>query len=316
MSPRIRMIVFSLSGLILLILDGTTARIGILEGMKLCMNTLIPSLFPFCVLSALLTGSLISQPIPILKPICKFCRISPGFESLLLIGWLGGYPIGAQNVAAAHRSGFLTSEDATRMAIICNNAGPAFLFGILGPIILGKYTVWMLWGILLCSSLLTAHLIPGGKAHPGSLPQQELPAFPTAIRTGIVSMANICANVLFMRMILEFITKWVLSDFSNVFTALISGILEVSNGCIQLAGIKNSTIQCMIASTLLSFGGICVWMQTRSVCYDMDLKGYLKWKLFQSILALCLTAATLYPCLLVLVIPMLSGYLILRFFKK
>ena len=316
MNSRTKVIFFSSLGLILLILDTKTARIGISEGIALCLNTLIPSLFPFCVLSTLLTGNLTNQPMAILKPICKFCRIPQGCESLLLIGWLGGYPVGAQNVAAAHRSGVLSSEDAARMAIICNNPGPAFLFGILGPIISGKHTVLLMWWILLCSSLLTAHLIPGGTSHEGSLPPHEVPSFPSAIRSGIASMANICANVMFMGMILEFLTKWIPSGTSHVVTTLICGILEVSNGCFLLPGIENPAVRCLVANALLSFGGICVWMQTVSVCHNLDLKAYLKWKLVQSLLTFIMTAAIFLPRLLIPLLPILTGKILLRHFGK
>ena len=46
------------AALLVLILDGNTAIAGIREGIQICIQTLIPSLFPFFICSGLLTGNL------------------------------------------------------------------------------------------------------------------------------------------------------------------------------------------------------------------------------------------------------------------
>ena len=104
--------------MLVLILDGQTAMAGAAEGLALCMKTLIPSLFPFFLLSAMLTSSL-----------------SGG--GLLLTGLLGGYPLGAANAARAYRARQLDRAEAERMAVLCNCAGPSFLFGVVGPVLGG-----------------------------------------------------------------------------------------------------------------------------------------------------------------------------------
>ena len=48
-------LVFSSAGMLVLILDGKAALLGAQAGVELCLNTVIPSLFPFFVLSVLLT---------------------------------------------------------------------------------------------------------------------------------------------------------------------------------------------------------------------------------------------------------------------
>ena len=58
----------SASGILLLILDGKTAISGASEGLQLCIRSVIPSLFPFFVLSNLLTGTLLGQDISVFRP--------------------------------------------------------------------------------------------------------------------------------------------------------------------------------------------------------------------------------------------------------
>ena len=127
--------------MLVLILDGKTAMAGAFEGTMLCIRTLIPSLFPFFVLSAMLTSSL-----------------SGG--SLLLAGVLGGYPVGAGNVARAYRNGQVSRSEAQRLVVLCNCAGPSFLFGVLGPVLGGAEACFLLWGVYLCSILALWLLFP------------------------------------------------------------------------------------------------------------------------------------------------------------
>ena len=88
-------------GLLVLILDAKTALQGARQGVELCLKTVIPSLFPFFVLSILLTSSLLGSRIPLLRPLGRLCGVPKGAESLLIPAFLGGYPVGAQSVPEA-----------------------------------------------------------------------------------------------------------------------------------------------------------------------------------------------------------------------
>jgi hypothetical protein len=63
---------------------------------------------------------------------------------------------------------------------------------------------------------------------------------------------------------------------------------------------------------MLSFGGICVAMQTASAIGELPLRSYLLGKLLQGLVVVCLTAAFLYRIPVLLLLPVL----ILRTAKK
>ena len=144
----------------LLILDAKTALAGATEGLEICIRTVIPSLFPFFILSTLLTGNLLGTNIRLLRPLGKICGIPNGAESVLLVGFLGGYPTGAQAVCQAWRSGGLSKNDAQRMLGFCNNAGPAFLFGMGATLFDNQALLWIIWIVQIVSALLTSALLP------------------------------------------------------------------------------------------------------------------------------------------------------------
>ena len=78
------------AGMLVLILDGKTALAGARSGIALCLMTVIPTLFPFIVLSVLLSGALLGASIPPLRPVGKILKMPAGTESLLLCAFLGG----------------------------------------------------------------------------------------------------------------------------------------------------------------------------------------------------------------------------------
>ena len=101
--------------MLVLILDSPTALSGAKNGIEICLQSVIPSLFPFFVLSILLTSGLTGQRSPIIRPLSFFTGIPQGSESIFLTGLLGGYPVGAQAVGSAYRMGVLTDTEAARM---------------------------------------------------------------------------------------------------------------------------------------------------------------------------------------------------------
>ena len=62
-------------GMLLLIFDSKTALEGARAGIDLCIRTVIPSLFPFFVLSMVLTGALMGTSLLWLRPIGALCGV-------------------------------------------------------------------------------------------------------------------------------------------------------------------------------------------------------------------------------------------------
>ena len=78
------------SAMLILVLDSKTALLGAQKGIELCIYTVIPSLFPFFVISILLTGALSGSSLAMLRPILRFCKMPEGSGNLLTVGPGGG----------------------------------------------------------------------------------------------------------------------------------------------------------------------------------------------------------------------------------
>ena len=247
--------------MLVLILDSRTALAGAAEGVALCLRTLVPGLFPFFVLSTMLTASLPRG-------------------GLLAAGILGGYPVGARNVALAWRDGRLTQEEAERMAVLCNCAGPSFIFGAAGNL-----HPFRLWAVYLFSVAALWLAMPKCTPAPIMMKPQSLP---DAVFSAVKALAGVCGWVILARTLLAVLDRWVLWMLPDWGQALAGGILELTNGILSL---DNQEYAFVLAAGMLGFGGLCVMMQTASVTRGLSLRYYFPGKLFQS--CVCMTAAAL-----------------------
>ena len=104
------------------------------DAMLLCAQTLIPSLFPFFVLSSLLIACGASELLsallsPLMRPLFG---LSGTGAAALALGLCGGYPVGARTAAELVENGVLSRDEGERLLAFCNNAGPGFLLGVCG----------------------------------------------------------------------------------------------------------------------------------------------------------------------------------------
>ena len=278
----------SSSGLLALILDSRTGFTAAKEGVNLCIMTLIPSMFPFFIFSILLTGSLAGQTIRVLHPVSKLCGIPQGTESYLVMGLLGGYPVGAQNVITAFHQGVLSQEDARRMTVFCNNAGPAFLFGYLGTLFDNPIYPWIIWGIHITSALIVGCILPGGTVKPfRSLTYRSI-SLSQALNQALKVMGQVCGWVILCRVLIGFLDRWLFWAIPEPISIMLTGLLELSNGCSMLAKLPKDSLRMVMASAFLGFGGICVLLQTFSIADSVAIPLYMPGKILQGCISFCL----------------------------
>lgn len=277
--------------MLVIILDAKTAVVAAQEGIQLCIRTVIPSLFPFFVLSGIINACLFGQRISLLRPLGRLCRLPTGCESLFLLGFISGYPVGAQMVTQSWREGKLSLSTAKRMLGFCNNAGPAFVFGMLSPLFENSGTVWLLWGVHILSGLITGWVLPGND--PGSC--EVAPGTPVTLmesmRNAIKAMVSVCGWVVAFHVILGFCNRWFFWLLPTHIQVLLSGVLELSNGCVLLQRLPQAGMRFIVAAVLLSFGGVCVGMQTLSVTEGLGSGWYFPGKVLQATLSLALSCA-------------------------
>ena len=269
-------------GMLILILDGKTALAGAQNGVQLCLITVIPSLFPFFILSILLNSTLSGFHLPFLGKIGQLCGIPTGAEPLLISGFLGGYPVGAQGIAEAFKAGQLSRQTAQRMLAFCNNAGPAFLFGMVASFFPESWMVWALWAIHISGALFTAVILPSPTTDDCTLSGKSAMSANQIMARALSAMGTVCGWIIVFRVLVEFLQRWMLFLLPVPFQVAVTGILELSNGCCFLPLLENIDMRFVLCSGMLAFGGVCVTMQTISVSSGLSIRHYLLGKFIQT----------------------------------
>lgn len=282
---------FAILALVTLIIDSKTALAGAQEGISLCINTVIPSLFPFLFISALLANMLTSQKLPMSNSFCRLLGVPKGAEHILLLGFLGGYPVGAQTISDAVQTGFLSRENGKRMLAFCSNAGPAFIFGIGSTLFEKQWLCWVAWAIQITSALIIGLLIPVEWEEKAAVAHTNCIQITGIQKKSLQAMAGICGWVVLFRTLIRFCRQWFLWLFPAWIQCVLTGTLELTNGCISLQYIADENLRFILFSAMLSFGGLCVTMQTYSVCQNLNQSLYIPGKLGQTLLSTLLAIA-------------------------
>jgi len=115
-------------------------RKGVSNGLSICGSIIIPSLFPFMVISSFLVESGGAE---ILGKVFKYPAkylfgLSPAGGTVVLMSMVGGYPIGAKMSGQLYKNGSITKKEAKNLILFAMNSGPAFSIAAVGTAILGS----------------------------------------------------------------------------------------------------------------------------------------------------------------------------------
>ena len=280
--------------LIWFLTDAARIRAQAAEALILCGKSVIPALFPFLVVSSLLIalgfGEWVSPYLAgLMAPLFRL----PGLaSSALLLGLVGGYPIGAQTAADLYRQHLLTREESERLLTFCNNSNPVFLISVLGAGVFGsaRTGVW-LWLIHVLSALLVGlifrgHGKPTDRRHAPSVSCRavSLPAaLVAAVRSSAGGMLSVCAFVT-----LFYVVAAPLKALGPHLGAALVGVVEL----FSLTPLLTADLPGFIlAAGCAGWGGLSVLCQTAAVLdgTDLSLQPCLLGKLAQGFLSALLS---------------------------
>lgn len=286
---------------------------GAKNGLALCFNVIVPSLFPFFVLSSLVVdlglAAYLGRALEgLMRPLF---RVGGSCAAAVALGFIGGYPVGARTALQLYQQGLCSKQEAERLLAFCNNSGPAFILGVVGAGVFGDSRI----GLLLYCTHAAASLLVGllfrfhGSSHssaagrPKPIETVTVPAaFTGAVSRALQSTLNICAFVVFFAVVLQLLSAWgllsglvaLLSHFGigqEWAHRLVAGLLELSSGVSSLSGGSGLAGRASMAAFMLGWAGISVHCQVLSFLVDSGLsaKTYLAGKLCHGLIAAGLT---------------------------
>ena len=143
----------------ILFLHANVAAEAVRNTLDLCARILIPSLFPYMVLSSLIvrTGAAEILGKPFAPLTRRLFRLPSCAGGAVILGILCGFPLGAQSACELYSRGCLTKKQAERLIPIANCAGSAFTIEIIGSYLWNSRT----FGLLLYAVQLMASWLLG-----------------------------------------------------------------------------------------------------------------------------------------------------------
>ena len=261
--------------LVLFLAEAGFVRAAAAEALSLCARSVIPALFPFLVVSSLLLslglGELLSPMLAgLMEPLFRVDGVG---SSALLLGLVGGYPIGAKTAADLYRGGRLSRPEAERLLAFCNNSNPVFLISVLGVGVFGSVRagVW-LWLIHLLSALLTGLLFrnhggPARRQAGGTAAFQAVSlsaAFVAAVRESLSGMLSVCAFVTFF-----YVLARPLASLGGWLGPVLVGLTELFSLTPLL---RPDRFGFILASAMAGWGGLSVLYQTAAVLEGSGLR--------------------------------------------
>lgn len=268
------------------------------SALKLCLDSVLPALFPYLVCSGILAGSgilnILSRYLsPVMMPIFNV----PGCgAAAFILGTVSGYPIGAVCVRDLYLSGFCTKSQADRMLAFCNNSGPVFIISVVGiGFLQSPHMGRLLYISHVLSAVLTGILLrqstrSGSRTAPVLPPRQTqtkdvLSLVGTTIDSSVLTILKICGFVMFFSVFSSSLPK-VLN------TPILHSILEITGGLAKISQLEAGfSLKMALISFFIAFSGISVMLQVGGVISGtgLSLNIYIKGKLLQGTLSFFIT---------------------------
>ena len=264
---------------------------GAAQGINICLNSVIPSLFPFFVASKMFIMS---------GGAAFFGKKAGGFMRIFglgkkcaapfVLGLISGYPVGAKAACDLYKANEISKDEAQGILSFCNNCGPCFLIGTVGAKMIGNVkTGYILYIIHIISAvsvgLLFKHTVKNNTRTARSYKTEckkvsrSKSIFTDAVEESVKTMLNVCGYIVFFSVVTS-----LLKCVCKSFTA--SGFFEITTAISDLCALGNCSvkIKIVIISYLCGWAGLCVNMQTKKFIdgADLSFKKYLFSKLCHS----------------------------------
>ncbi len=273
------------------------------EGLRLCAKTMIPSLFPFMVISDVILnlniGNFCQRFTP--KWLCKLLGTSPRELFIFVLGTLCGFPVGAKAAGKMYARGELDALELERVVTYSSNPSSAFVLGTVGVSLYGNQKI----GLIIYACVIFAAFISMQLWRFFQKPRttvsrafvcDKAPArvdLTGAIGRSAKAMLSVCAFVVFFGTVTKILTTSIFTSLNlTPLTAFISGFFEISTGVKEAFKLTPGTYSICACAMICAWSGLSVHLQTISTLeletngrVAISLTPYFLHKIIQSFIA-------------------------------
>ena len=272
----------------------------VMESLNIWVKAIIPSLFPFFVISDLLITYNFIDYIPnkIKKYICRLLNISDSALSILILSMVSGFSSNGRNTHNLYNKGKISMKEASYILMYTHFSSPVFILTTCSLIYLRSEKL----GIILLLSHYLSNIIIGilfrninnPSLDNSTIKEHKSQNFTINLIKSIRSSIDSLLLILGILTVFLIISSLIINIIhSNLYTsAIIRSILEMTLGLKYIASLNISMMHKVILfSAILSFGGLSVHMQVMAQIIEdkISCKYYLIGRIFQVLFSIVLS---------------------------
>ena len=262
----------------------------VLYGLKLSLDRVIPTSFPFMIMTEFYTAYGHPENLKLLSYLFEsIFGINKSGQRSFICGNVAGFPLGARITASSYSEGLIDKNEAERLLALSSNPSLPFILGAVGG---GMYKSFKI-GILLAVSLYLSTILSGiifrrklDKSNRANTYRPPSFSLVKSISKAGESCIGICSFITFFSVVGGLCAGKI---GSPIIKAVLYSILEVTSGVYQASSLFYlfPDLSLAISAFSLGFGGLSVMMQSAYlvITTDLRMKKYLLMKLTQGILS-------------------------------
>ena len=274
------LIIFSL-GAFLIILKQNIVRDAINMSLKICISAIIPSIFPFMILSDFLISNFYidgnSRPARLFS---KIFHINAIGLLPFLIGNICGFPLGAQIATRLYEEGGISRDEYDRLVPLCSNPSIAFVISGVGAGMRGSVMEGLILFIAVFAATVISGIIWRGRFSASDFHQNFTDShfsLASSIKGAALSIIYVSAYIIFFSVLISFLKLMRLPTLLHV---VLASFLEIGNAASLIASSDIEMASMPLTAFSLAFSGLSVYMQV--LCFSIGEKRnkyYIKMKL-------------------------------------
>ena len=263
---------------ILVLINSNIVINTIIYSTNLFKNKIFPSLFPFFILSELLINyGFIEFTSSLFRPIMKLFKINSNCSFILVMSMISGFPSSAKYTKDLYDKKYINDLEATKILTFTHFSNPLFILGFISMILNKKIGLFILIAHYLTNVIIGfifRNIIKTDIKNNSKIInnyQSFSNILSNSIINGFKTLFLILGTMIVFLTITNLINEYI--SLNPLLKGIFNGILEMTGG---INTISNLNISLKLKSTLigmiLSFGGISVHMQIKSIISNTSIK--------------------------------------------
>ncbi len=285
----IMIVIFTI--LVFCILNNDYIKNNMLVTMENYYKYLLPSLIMFILLGELLTNYGFIELLNILfNPLLRLFKISSNQLYILIMSILCGCPSNAKYTVDLYKKNYISFKEANKILIYSYFSNIIYMITILYSLLNNTKYILFIFISHYCSNIILLFIFKEKKTYIKRYDLKNILSekkdFTYILLNSIKNTLKICLNTLIIICFFSIIVSIIKITIGD--NILLIGLIEITNGMYELNNISNELIKAIFILIFLSFGGISIHFQIKSVLKDTNIKyiNFLVGRILQSILSI------------------------------